>query len=69
MGSCYFAERPEGVDGVRYLLRHDPAQRLAGVVLFGPAGSHPELPVDSGEPIGKDILDEVYRRFGVETDR
>ena len=31
-----------GWDGVRYLLRHDPRQRLYGLALFGPAGA-PDL--------------------------
>lgn len=55
-----------GFEGVRYLLRHDPAQRLAGVVLFGPAGSSPELPSDPGEPIGTAVIEEVRRRFGID---
>lgn len=54
-----------GFEGVRYLLRHDPAQRLAGVVLFGPAGLSPELPTDPGELIGTAIVEEVRRRFGI----
>jgi hypothetical protein len=28
-----------GLDGIRYLVRHDPAQRLYGVALFADAGS------------------------------
>jgi RES domain len=55
-----------GFDGIRYLLRHDPAQRLAGVALFGPAGSPPEFPADPGEPIGNEIIEKVHRRFGIQ---
>lgn len=55
-----------GFDGVRYLLRHDPAQRIAGVVLFGPAGSPPMLPAGPGEPIGEEVIEEVSRRFGIQ---
>jgi hypothetical protein len=54
-----------GFDGIRYFLRHDPAQRLAGVVLFGPAGSPPEYPAHPGEPIGNEVIEKVRRRFGI----
>jgi RES domain len=55
-----------GFDGIRYLLRHDPAQRLAGVVLFGPAGSPEDLPDHPGDPIGEEALEEIRRRFGIQ---
>lgn len=55
-----------GFDGIRYLLRHDPAQRMAGVVLFGPAGSPPTLPATPGEPIGEEIIEKIHRRFGIQ---
>lgn len=29
-----------GFHGIRYLVRHDPSQRLTGVALFGPGGEH-----------------------------
>lgn len=54
-----------GFGGIRYLLRHDPSQRLAGVALFGPAGSAPEFPVGRRLPIGDELIREVERRFGV----
>lgn len=54
-----------GFDGIRYLLRHDPAQRLAGIALFGPAGPAPDLSVLSSEPIGAEVTDEVRHRFGM----
>ena len=53
-----------GFGGIRYLLRHDPAQPLAGVALFGPAGEAP-WPAPPGEPIGLDLQREVEARFGV----
>jgi RES domain len=55
-----------GFDGVYYFLRHDPAQRLSGVVLFGPAGLSPELPTSPGQPIDKAVIEEVRRRFGID---
>jgi hypothetical protein len=56
-----------GFRGIRYLLRHDPAQHLAGVALFGPAGAPEGLPEIAGEPIGREVLDEVERRFGIQS--
>ncbi len=53
-----------GFDGVRYFLRHDPAQRLAGLALFGPAGA-PSWTAVPPEPIGSALLAEVEHRFGV----
>jgi hypothetical protein len=43
-----FAEQAlqAGYAGIRYLLRHDPAQKLYGVSLFGPAGAP-----DSADPL------------------
>jgi RES domain-containing protein len=54
-----------GFGGVRYLLRHDPAQRMVGVALFGPAGSPEGFPHDPGVPIGADLIDRVAERFGI----
>lgn len=56
-----------GFQGIRYLLRHDPAQRLAGVVLFGSAGSSADFPDLQGEPIGREVLAEIERRFGIQS--
>lgn len=53
-----------GFDGIRYLLRHDPAQRLAGIALFGPAGA-PPWPTPVAEPLGPDLLREIETRFGL----
>ena len=54
-----------GFDGVRYLLRHDPSQRMAGVALFGPAGSPEGFPESPGAPIETDLIDQVTKRFGL----
>jgi hypothetical protein len=54
-----------GFDGIHYLLRHDPAQRSAGIALFGPAGTPDDYPPPVSEPIGRDLLQKVARRFGV----
>jgi len=53
-----------GFDGIRYLLRHDPGQSLAGTALFGPAGAA-DWPLNPGEPIGSGVIEEAERRFGV----
>ena len=56
-----------GFDGVRYLVRHDPAQKLYGLALFGPAGesepANPQWPAGS-EPIPDALVREAKRLFG-----
>lgn len=55
-----------GFAGIRYFLRHDPGQTLAGVALFGPAGE-PARPPGDAEParnIGRQVIEDVGRRFG-----
>jgi len=54
-----------GFNGIQYLLRHNPAQRSAGIALFGPAGSPTGYPAPITEPIGRELLRVVARRFGV----
>ena len=54
-----------GFDGIHYLLRHDPSQRLTGIVLFGPAASPSGHTLGASEPLGPDVLAEVERRFGI----
>lgn len=54
-----------GFDGICYFLRHDPAQRLTGIALFGPAGSPDGLPVGTSAPIGTDLIERVAERFGI----
>jgi hypothetical protein len=51
-------------DGILYLLRHDPGQHLVGIALFGPAGA-PPWPFAPGDPIGRGVVEEAERRFGV----
>jgi len=56
-----------GYDGVRWWVRHDPAQRLVGVALFGPAGAL--LPGASPPPavshkLDTRLLEEARRKFG-----
>jgi hypothetical protein len=53
-----------GFRGIRYLVRHDPSQREAGIALFGPRGEA-QWPVVSTEMIGAELLLEVERRFGI----
>jgi hypothetical protein len=55
-----------GFAGIRYFLRHDPAQKLYGIALFGQAderaGLDQALGVDA--PIPAELLDDARRRFG-----
>jgi hypothetical protein len=56
-----------GFDGIRYLVSHDPAQKLAGVALFGAAGE----PADNGEfgsldsaNIDDTLIDRAVKELG-----
>jgi hypothetical protein len=57
-----------GFAGIRYLVRHDLAQRLYGIALFGQAGEQPDndraeaLILD--QPIPDELIAEARRRFG-----
>ena len=51
-----------GFDGVRYWVRHDPAQKLYGYALFGPADV--QWPPGSDQPIPADLIEEATRIFG-----
>jgi len=55
-----------GYDGVRYLVRHDPAQKLYGLALFGPAGTpdpaDPRWPQDS-QAIPDSLIEDAERLF------
>lgn len=57
-----------GFDGIRYLVRHDPSQKLYGYVIFGPAGiGAGALAATSNgfdEPIPDTLIDEAGRLFG-----
>jgi hypothetical protein len=54
-----------GFDGIRYFLRHDPAQRMVGFALFGPEGAPSGFPIAASGPIGKDLIRHVTDRFGL----
>lgn len=57
-----------GFAGIRYLVRHDPAQKLYGIALFGEADEQPDN--DQAEasildhPIPDELIAEARRRFG-----
>lgn len=53
-----------GFDGVRYLVRHDPAQKLYGVALFGPAGAPDGWPQGDDAPLPDELVAEAARLFG-----
>ena len=55
-----------GFDGICYYLRHDPAQHLLGIALFGPAGSPSGFPSATSEPIGTGLLQAVENLFGIQ---
>jgi len=54
-------------DGIRYVVRRDPARRRYGIALFGPSGAadpadrrwrHPSV------PIGAELIARAERDFG-----
>ncbi len=53
-----------GFGGVRYLVSHDPAQKLVGIALFGPAGDQ-AFPVQSTAAIDKKLVAAAEKRFGI----
>ena len=53
-----------GFGGIRYLVSHDPAQRLVGIGLFGPAGSA-KWPAGDPAQLGADLLTTARHRFGM----
>lgn len=53
-----------GFDGVRYFVSHDPAQRLVGVALFGPAGS-PRWPAGRSARIAGELVRQAERSCGL----
>jgi hypothetical protein len=56
-----------GFAGVRYLVRHDPSQRLYGVALFasaGPSSSDTKWPRDGERAIPSELIAEASRLFG-----
>jgi RES domain-containing protein len=66
---AFAAQAPNaGFDGIRYLLRHDPAQRLYALALFATAGVPDRAdrgwPREHDEPITEDLIGEARVRFG-----
>jgi len=57
----------EGFDGIRYLVRHDPAQKLYGIALFAPAGAtdpaDPQWPTASAAILAE-LIAVAQRVFG-----
>jgi hypothetical protein len=55
-----------GFDGIRYLVRHDPSQRLTGVALFGPGGEHEDqfLTVETAA-VPTSLVTAAEARFGI----
>jgi hypothetical protein len=58
------AFRGAGFGGVRYLVSHNPAQKLVGIALFGPAGE-PTNPVLRSDGIDPKLVALAERRFGI----
>jgi hypothetical protein len=53
------------LDGVLYFARHDPAQRLRCVAIFGPAGSQPRRrPTSTSGPIPRALRRRAQLTFG-----
>lgn len=57
-----------GFDGIRSLVRHDPAQQLYGIAVFGPVGApdsaDPDWPHSENRPIPDALVADAVRRFG-----
>ena len=53
-----------GFQGIRYLVRHDPAQRQVGYALFGTSGAV-DWPIESTNIIDEDLIRDVQERFGI----
>lgn len=55
-------------DGIRYLVRHDPAQELYGIALFARAGAptpaDPDWPQERDGPVPDDLVADASKRFG-----
>ena len=53
-----------GFAGVRYLVRHDPAQKLYGVALFAPAGdADARWPEGDDGPVPAELAQRAVREF------
>ncbi|MDQ3631073.1 MAG: RES family NAD+ phosphorylase [Actinomycetota bacterium] len=53
-----------GFDGLRYWVRHDPRQNLAGVALFAPAGTGTGWPSGRDGPISDQLIQEAATTYG-----
>jgi hypothetical protein len=57
-----------GFAGIRYLVRHDPAQKLYGIAIFGEAGEQPDNDDPDmsvlDHPIPDELAEEARQRFG-----
>jgi len=56
-----------GFDGIRHLLRHDPAQRLVGIAVFAKAGAPDPgsaWPAGNDRPIERALIGEAESSFG-----
>ncbi len=54
-----------GFHGVRYLVRHDPSQRRAGIGLFGEAGRPSAWPKPITEEIDEELVADAARSYGI----
>jgi RES domain len=54
-----------GFDGIRYFVRHDPAQRQVGFALFGASGAV-HWPVESTDVVDADLIRDAQERFGIQ---
>jgi hypothetical protein len=53
-----------GFHGIRYFVRHDPAQRQVGIALFGRAGGA-GWELRATDPISADLIVRVQATFGI----
>jgi hypothetical protein len=55
----------ERFNGVRYLVRHDPAQRQVGIALFGQTGVARGKVQPSAAPLDQELVAGVAQHFGI----
>ena len=55
-----------GFGGIRYFVRHDPAQKLYGIALFGTAGGYRQPPTAliTDAPVPHDLIEQAEALFG-----
>lgn len=54
----------DGFDGIRYLVRHDPAQNLVGYAIFDEAGQSTNWPAVPSGPLSTDLRADAARLYG-----